>query len=164
MINNPSDCTALSGRNRSLLTLGLYLIPLGESSLRTCATALGADQFDEDNPAELPGKISFFNWFEISTSLGAMVGVVFLVWVQDNVGWDLGFALAALMVLVGTLGVAVGLPFYRHGGTRSPPEAPSRESFRYVHLFSSLPSRSGVKKKYRLDEILSWPAGFRGGV
>jgi hypothetical protein len=43
-----------------------------------------------------------------------MVGVVFLVGVQDNVGWGLGFTLAALMVLVGTLGVAVGLPFYRH--------------------------------------------------
>ncbi|EES15877.1 protein NRT1/ PTR FAMILY 4.3 [Sorghum bicolor] len=114
MINNPSDCTPVSGRNLSLLTLGLYLIPLGESSLRTCAAALGGDQFDEDTPSELPGKISFFNWFEISISLGAMVGVVFLVWVQDNVGWDLGFALAALMVLAGTLGVAVGLPFYRH--------------------------------------------------
>ncbi|CAD6267969.1 unnamed protein product [Miscanthus lutarioriparius] len=114
MINNPSDCTPVSGRNLSLLTLGLYLIPVGESSVRTCAAALGGDQFDEDSPAELPGKISFFNWFEISISLGAMVGVVFLVWVQDNAGWDLGFALAALMVLVGTLGVAVGLPLYRH--------------------------------------------------
>jgi len=114
MINNPSDCTPVSGRNLSLLTLGLYLIPVGESSVRTCAAALGGDQFDEDSPAELPGKISFFNWFEISISLGARVGGVFWVWVQDNVGWDLGFALAALMVLVGTLGVAVCLPFYRH--------------------------------------------------
>ncbi|KAF8725408.1 hypothetical protein HU200_019927 [Digitaria exilis] len=113
-VNNPNECTPVSGRNLSLLTLGLYLVPIGESSIRACAAALGGDQFDGDDPAEIPGKISFFNWYEICISLGGFLGLVVLVWVQDNKGWGLGFALAALMVLVGTAVVAVGLPFYRH--------------------------------------------------
>jgi len=66
MINRPNECAPVSGRNLSLLTLGLYLIPIGEGSLRSCAAALGGDQFDGDDPAELHGKISFFNWYEIS--------------------------------------------------------------------------------------------------
>ncbi|CAL4896449.1 unnamed protein product [Urochloa decumbens] len=114
MINHPSECTPVSGRNLSLLTLGLYLIPIGEGSLRSCAAALGGDQFDGDDPAELHGKISFFNWFAFCISLGGFVGLVFLVWVQDNEGWGLSFALSALLVLVGTVVVGAGLPFYRH--------------------------------------------------
>ncbi|RCV15875.1 hypothetical protein SETIT_3G093300v2 [Setaria italica] len=112
--NHPDECTAVSGRNLSLLSLGLYLIPVGEGSLRACAAALGGDQFDGDDPAELHGKISFFNWFAFGISLGGFVGLVFLVWVQDNEGWGLSFALSALMVLVGTVVVGIGLPFYRH--------------------------------------------------
>ncbi|KAG0520591.1 hypothetical protein BDA96_08G087400 [Sorghum bicolor] len=114
MINHPNDCSVVSGRNLSLLTLGLYLIPVGEGSMRACAAALGGDQFDGEDPAELHAKISYFNWFAFSISLGGFVGLVFLVWVQDNEGWGLSFALAALMVFVGMVVVASGLPFYRH--------------------------------------------------
>jgi len=114
MINHPNECAPVSGRNLSLLTLGLYLIPVGEGSLRSCVAALGGDQFDGDDPAELHGKISFFNWFAFCISLGGFVGLVFMVWVQENEGWGLSFALAALVILVGTVVVSGGLPFYRH--------------------------------------------------
>ncbi|CAN6335841.1 unnamed protein product [Urochloa humidicola] len=114
MTNHPNECIPVSGRNLSLLTLGLYLVPIAESSLRACAAALGGDQFDGDDPTELHGKMSFFNWFEICISLGGFVGLVVLVWVQDNKGWGLGFTLAAIMALVGTAVIAAGLPFYRH--------------------------------------------------
>jgi dipeptide/tripeptide permease len=82
--------------------------------MRAGAAALGGDQFDGEDPAELHAKISYFNWFAFSISLGGFVGLVFLVWVQDNEGWGLSFALAALMVFVGMVVVASGLPFYRH--------------------------------------------------
>lgn len=118
------QCAAVSGRNLSLLRLGLYVIPLGEGALRVCGAALGGDQFDGcevggDDPAaaaaaEARGKASFFNWFAFCISLGGLVGLVLVVWVQNNEGWDLGFALAALMALVAMAVVLAGLPFYRH--------------------------------------------------
>ncbi|KAL6905898.1 hypothetical protein ACP4OV_003499 [Aristida adscensionis] len=114
IINHPTDCSTVSGRNLSLLNLGLYLIPIGEGSLRACAAALGGDQFDADDPAELRGKISFFNWFAFCISLGGFVGLIGMVWVEDNKGWGLSFVLAAIAVLLGTAVLAAGLPFYRH--------------------------------------------------
>ncbi|KAF8756322.1 hypothetical protein HU200_011098 [Digitaria exilis] len=114
MLTNPSECIPVSGRNLSLLTLGLYLVPIGEGSLRSCAAALGGDQFDGDDPAELHGKISFFNWFAFCISLGGFIGLVFLVWVENNRGWGLSFVIAAIMLLVGTTVVSAGLPFYRN--------------------------------------------------
>ena len=134
MINRPNECAPVSGRNLSLLTLGLYLIPIGEGSLRSCAAALGGDQFDGDDPAELRGKMSFFNWFAFCISLGGFVGLVFLVWVQENEGWALSFALAAFMVLAGTVVVVGGLPFYRH---QKPTGSPLTRIFQvhgYVHV------------------------------
>jgi dipeptide/tripeptide permease len=114
IVNHPSECTAVSGRNLSLLTLGLYVIPIGEGAVRVCAAALGGDQFDGDDPRELRGKASFFNWYAFCISLGGFVGLVFVVWVQNNEGWDLGFVLSALVAVLGTLVLVAGLPFYRH--------------------------------------------------
>ncbi|XP_066359041.1 protein NRT1/ PTR FAMILY 4.3-like isoform X1 [Miscanthus floridulus] len=114
IVNHPSECTTVSGRNLSLLTLGLYVIPIGEGAVRVCAAALGGDQFDGDDPRELRGKASFFNWYAFCISLGGFVGLVFVVWVQNNEGWDLGFVLSALVALLGTLVLVAGLPFYRH--------------------------------------------------
>lgn len=114
IINHPNECTTVSGRNLSLLTLGLYVIPIGEGAVRVCAAALGGDQFDGDDPHELRGKISFFNWFAFCISLGGFVGLVFVVWVQNKEGWDLGFVLSALVALLGTVVLLAGLPFYRH--------------------------------------------------
>ncbi|KAK8456908.1 hypothetical protein SEVIR_3G094200v4 [Setaria viridis] len=112
--NHPEECTAVSGRNLSLLTLGLYVIPLGEGAVRVCAAALGGDQFDGGDPEELRGKMSFFNWYAFCISLGGFVGLVFVVWVQNNEGWDLGFVLSALVALLGAIVLLAGLPFYRH--------------------------------------------------
>ncbi|CAL4896458.1 unnamed protein product [Urochloa decumbens] len=108
------ECAAVSGRNLSLLTLGLYVIPLGEGAVRVCAAALGGDQFDGGDPRELRGKMSFFNWFAFCISLGGFVGLVLVVWVQNNEGWDLGFALSAIVALAGAVVLLAGLPFYRH--------------------------------------------------
>ncbi|TVU51463.1 hypothetical protein EJB05_02895, partial [Eragrostis curvula] len=121
IINHPNECTPVSGKNLSLLSLGLYLIPVGEGSLRSCAAALGGDQFDSDDPEEMRHRISYFNWFTFCISLGGFVGLVFLVWVQDNEGWGLSFVLAALLVLLGTVVVIGGLPLYRHQKPKGSP-------------------------------------------
>ncbi|WVZ89181.1 hypothetical protein U9M48_035614 [Paspalum notatum var. saurae] len=114
IINHPDECTTVSGRNLSLLTLGLYVVPIGEGAVRVCAAALGGDQFDSDDPQELRGKISFFNWFTFCISLGGFVGLVFVVWLQNNEGWGISFVLSAFVALLGTVVLIAGLPFYRH--------------------------------------------------
>uniref|UniRef100_A0A0D9XXY5 Major facilitator superfamily (MFS) profile domain-containing protein n=1 Tax=Leersia perrieri TaxID=77586 RepID=A0A0D9XXY5_9ORYZ len=121
--NGDRHCEAVSGRNLSLLRLGLYVIPLGEGALRVCGAAFGGDQFDggavedgdgDGEESEMRAKASFFNWFAFCISLGGFVGLVVVVWVQNNQGWDLAFALAAIMALVAMAVVLAGLPFYRH--------------------------------------------------
>ncbi|CAL4956365.1 unnamed protein product [Urochloa decumbens] len=95
--------------HRSSVYLGLYLIAVGSGGIKPCTSALGADQFDGADPAERVNKGSFFNWFFFSINLGSLLSSTVLVWVQDNVGWGVGFAIPmALTVLV------AGREVYRH--------------------------------------------------
>jgi peptide/histidine transporter 3/4 len=55
----------------------------------------------------------FLIWLKFANSLGAIIGLVFLVWIENNLGWNIGFMICALVVLVGLLVAASGMPFYR---------------------------------------------------
>uniref|UniRef100_A0A0D3HKK9 Major facilitator superfamily (MFS) profile domain-containing protein n=1 Tax=Oryza barthii TaxID=65489 RepID=A0A0D3HKK9_9ORYZ len=65
-------------------------------------------------PIEILVPASFFNWYAFAVSLGALVGLVAVVWVQDNKGWDAGFAVCGAVVLLGLLVWAAGMPTYRN--------------------------------------------------
>ncbi|KAL6662159.1 hypothetical protein ACP70R_000018 [Stipagrostis hirtigluma subsp. patula] len=109
-----STCEQVSGSNLSLLLLGLYLIPIGDGAARACLPALGGEQFDISDPVEQRQEASFFNWYTFAVSTGGFVGLMFIVWVENSRGWDLGFAVCALCVLLGMLIWIAGFPFYRN--------------------------------------------------
>ncbi|TVU25808.1 hypothetical protein EJB05_28318, partial [Eragrostis curvula] len=109
-----STCEPVHGSNLSLLLLGLYLIPIGDGAARACLPALGGEQFDISDPVEQRQEASFFNWYTFAVSSGGFVGLVFVVWVENSRGWDLGFVVCALCVLLGMLIWIAGFPFYRN--------------------------------------------------
>uniref|UniRef100_A0A0D9XR70 Major facilitator superfamily (MFS) profile domain-containing protein n=1 Tax=Leersia perrieri TaxID=77586 RepID=A0A0D9XR70_9ORYZ len=111
---SPQSCSPVHGSNLSLLQLGMYLICVGEGAVRACLPALGGDQFDEADPREQRQAASFFNWYTFAVSLGAFFGLVFVVWVQDSKGWDVGFGVCAAIVLLGLVVWAAGIPSYRN--------------------------------------------------
>jgi len=109
-----TTCESVHGSNLSLLLLGLYLIPVGDGAARACLPALGGEQFDTSDPVEQRQESSFFNWYTFAISTGGFVGLVFIVWVENSKGWDLGFVVCALLVILGMLIWIAGLPFYRN--------------------------------------------------
>uniref|UniRef100_A0A453BPD6 Major facilitator superfamily (MFS) profile domain-containing protein n=1 Tax=Aegilops tauschii subsp. strangulata TaxID=200361 RepID=A0A453BPD6_AEGTS len=110
----PQTCETVRGSNLSLLLLGLYLIPIGDGAARACLPALGGDQFDTADPVEQRQETSFFNWYTFAVSSGGFVGLVLVVWVENRRGWDIGFTVCALCVLLGMLIWMAGFPFYRN--------------------------------------------------
>ncbi|PUZ44635.1 hypothetical protein GQ55_8G122100 [Panicum hallii var. hallii] len=109
-----TTCESLHGSNLSLLLLGLYLIPIGDGAARACLPALGGEQFNKSDPVEQRQEASFFNWYTFAVSTGGFVGLVFVVWVENSKGWDIGFVVCALCVLLGMLIWIAGFPFYRN--------------------------------------------------
>ncbi|KAG2561746.1 hypothetical protein PVAP13_8KG155300 [Panicum virgatum] len=105
---------SVHGSNLSLLLLGLYLIPIGDGAARACLPALGGEQFNKSDPVEQRQEASFFNWYTFAVSTGGFVGLVFVVWVENDKGWDIGFIVCALCVLLGMMIWIAGFPFYRN--------------------------------------------------
>ncbi|EHA8591284.1 hypothetical protein COCNU_scaffold040709G000020 [Cocos nucifera] len=114
----PSSCEAFvcpeaRPTQYAILFIGLYLIALGTGGIKPCVSSFGADQFDDTDPAERVKKGSFFNRFYFSVNIGALVSSSFLVWVQDNYGWALGFGTPTLFMVLAIVSFFSGASLYR---------------------------------------------------
>ncbi|XP_042411316.1 protein NRT1/ PTR FAMILY 4.4-like isoform X2 [Zingiber officinale] len=108
------NCQKVHGWNSFLLYVGLYMLALGDGCVRVSSPSLGGDQFDGEDPVEVIERTSFFNSYAFGISLGGLIGLVLLVWIQNNKGWDIGFGVSALSVLLSVLVVASGFSCYRN--------------------------------------------------
>ncbi|XP_020245725.1 protein NRT1/ PTR FAMILY 4.5-like [Asparagus officinalis] len=108
-----NDCQQVHGSNLVLLYIGLYTVALVEGCMRACLASFGGDQFDSEDPVESQLQSSFFNWFTFGISLGGFTGLILIVWLDNNRGWDYSFGVSALLFLTGLLVLASGFPLYR---------------------------------------------------
>uniref|UniRef100_A0A0E0B7V8 Major facilitator superfamily (MFS) profile domain-containing protein n=1 Tax=Oryza glumipatula TaxID=40148 RepID=A0A0E0B7V8_9ORYZ len=87
----------------------LYLLALAQGFHTPCAEAFGADQFEREGDDDGGGggdarrpasRSSYFNWYHFSISWGYVISTTLLSYVDENVGWTVGFAACwATMVL-----------------------------------------------------------------
>eukprot|EP01018_Ginkgo_biloba_P032861 Gb_00898 [translate_table: standard] len=84
------------------------------TGLKAALPSLGADQFDEKDPRERRFMSSFFNWFALSINVGACIGVSYLIWIENNRGWDIGFGICVGAVFVAIMSLVLGLHRYRN--------------------------------------------------
>ncbi|KAL6271369.1 hypothetical protein ACE6H2_028280 [Prunus campanulata] len=99
----------------------LYIIAIGTGGTKPNISTMGADQFDEFEPKERTQKLSFFNWWMFSIFFGTLFSNTFLIYLQDNVGWALGYGLPTLGLALSVLVFLLGTKFYRH---KLPSESP----------------------------------------
>ncbi|XP_076939561.1 protein NRT1/ PTR FAMILY 5.4-like [Bidens hawaiensis] len=92
---------AIPLKHRSLpYFVGLYVINIGEGGHRPCIQTFAADQFDDNLPEERAAKSSFFNWWYLGIVLGATMSILVVIYVQESVGWPLGYAILTVVVAV----------------------------------------------------------------
>ncbi|KAH1236541.1 Protein NRT1/ PTR FAMILY 8.3 [Glycine max] len=106
-------CPPATPAQYAVFFFGLYLIALGTGGIKPCVSSFGADQFDDTDPQERIKKGSFFNWFYFSINIGALVSSTFIVWIQENAGWGLGFGIPALFMALAIGSFFLGTPLYR---------------------------------------------------
>lgn len=59
-------------------------------------------------------KLSFFNWWMFCLFFGVLFASTFLIYIQDNVGWSIGYALPTAALASSIFLFLLGTPFYRH--------------------------------------------------
>jgi dipeptide/tripeptide permease len=111
---NMEKCKKASTLQLAVFYGALYTLAVGTGGTKPNISTIGADQFDDFNPKEKAHKLSFFNWWFFSIFLGTLFANTVLVWIQDNVGWTLGYALPTLGLAISIAIFMAGTPFYRH--------------------------------------------------
>ncbi|XP_025013301.1 protein NRT1/ PTR FAMILY 4.5 [Ricinus communis] len=116
-----NQCDAATSSQEAILYIGVYLIALGTSGVKSSLPSMGADQFDENDPKEAAQLSSFFNWFLFSLTIGGIFGVTFLVWISTNQGWDLSFGVCTIAVLFAIIFLCMGKSLYRNNKPKGSP-------------------------------------------
>uniref|UniRef100_A0A0E0EQE8 Major facilitator superfamily (MFS) profile domain-containing protein n=1 Tax=Oryza meridionalis TaxID=40149 RepID=A0A0E0EQE8_9ORYZ len=106
-------CAAANGTQLGVLYLGLYMTALGTGGLKSSVSGFGSDQFDESDGGERGSMARFFSWFFFFISMGSLLAVTVLVYVQDKVGRRWGYGICVVAILTGLLFFLAGTTTYR---------------------------------------------------
>ncbi|KAK6233446.1 hypothetical protein QUC31_005852 [Theobroma cacao] len=107
-------CNKASTLQIAFFYTSLYTIAIGAGGTKPNISTFGADQFDDFNPHEKELKVSFFNWWMFSSFLGALFATLGLVYIQENLGWGLGYMIPTVGLLFSLFVFYLGTPIYRH--------------------------------------------------
>ncbi|XAR66006.1 hypothetical protein NMG60_11012041 [Bertholletia excelsa] len=107
-------CTKATSSQTAFFYSALYIIAVGSGGTKPNISTFGADQFDDFNPQEKRLKVSFFNWWMFSSFIGAFLATLSLVYVQENLGWGIGYGIPTVGLLLSLFIFYLGTPIYRH--------------------------------------------------
>lgn len=95
------------------LCLSFGLISIGAGGIRSSSLAFGADQLEKKGFHNSPGvKQSYFGWYYASYTLSVLVALTCVVYIQENLGWGVGFAVPGVLMLVSVTSFFLASPFY----------------------------------------------------
>ena len=109
-----NHCEQVSGSKAAMLFSGLYLVALGVGGIKGSLPAHGAEQFDDTTLQGRKDRSTFFNYFVFCLSTGGLIAVTFVVWVEDNKGWQWGFGISTITILLSIPVFLSGAKFYRN--------------------------------------------------
>ncbi|KAJ3677982.1 hypothetical protein LUZ60_001785 [Juncus effusus] len=94
--------------------ISLYIIALAQSGIKPCSQAFGADQFDQNDPQEGDSKSSYFSWLVFGLNGGMTVAIVTMSYVQDYIGWGIGFGIPCVVMIFAFVVFLFGTRIYRY--------------------------------------------------
>ena len=97
-----------------MLFIGLYMVALGVGGIKGSLATHGAEQFDESTPQGRKQRSTFFNFFIFSLACGGLIAVTLVVWIEDNKGWEWGFGISTISILVSIPVFLAGSTLYRN--------------------------------------------------
>lgn len=109
-----ATCSAPTVFQFMYLCVCFGLISIGAGGIRSSSLAFGADQLEKrggihKRPAL---KQCYFNWYYASYTLSVLIAYTFVVYIQDNFGWGIGFAVPVVLMLFSVSSFFLASSFY----------------------------------------------------
>lgn len=112
--NGVEICIEAKGFKAMIFFIALYLVALGSGCVKPNMISHGADQFNQNDPKQHKKLSTYFNFAYFAFSLGELVALTVLVWVQTHSGMDLGFGVSAAAMAIGLVSLVCGTTLYRN--------------------------------------------------
>ena len=107
-------CNSATAPQLAVLFIAFGLISIGAGFVRPCSIAFGADQLEiKENSGNGERHLdSYFNWYYASSGLSGVLAFSIVVYIQDNLGWKVGFGVPAILMFLSVVSFIVGSPYY----------------------------------------------------
>lgn len=102
----------------------MYFISIATAGYKLTLESFGADQFDDYHLEERKKKISYFNWWNLALCCGLVLGVTFVVYLQDYLSWGVSYLILTVLLAVNFTIFYFGRPFYRFRAPQGSPLVP----------------------------------------
>ncbi|XP_057785399.1 protein NRT1/ PTR FAMILY 4.3-like [Salvia miltiorrhiza] len=114
MVNDSAQCVEAKGFEALIFFVALYLVALGSGCVKPNMIAHGADQFNQDDEKQSNKLSSYFNAAYFAFSMGELIALTVLVYVQTHSGMDIGFGVSAAAMAMGLIAIISGTVMYRN--------------------------------------------------
>lgn len=112
-------CISATTVQMAMLISSLALMSIGNGGLQ-CSIAFGADQVNrKDNPDNQRALEIFFSWYYASSAISVIIAFTGIVYIQDHLGWKLGFGVPAALMFFSTFFFFLASPLYVKNKTNS---------------------------------------------
>lgn len=112
-------CISATTSQMAMLISSLALMSIGNGGLQ-CSIAFGADQVNrKDNPDNQRALEIFFSWYYASSAISVIIAFTGIVYIQDHLGWKLGFGVPATLMFFSTFFFFLASPLYVKNKTNS---------------------------------------------
>ncbi|RDX81721.1 Protein NRT1/ PTR FAMILY 1.2, partial [Mucuna pruriens] len=94
-----------------ILHSSFALMSVGAGGIRSSSLAFGVDQLSK---RDKDGGIqeSYFGWYYAAVGVSSLIGLTVVVYIQDNMGWTVGFGIPVILMFVATVSFFLASPFY----------------------------------------------------
>ncbi|XP_070050991.1 protein NRT1/ PTR FAMILY 4.3-like [Nicotiana tomentosiformis] len=110
--NGDQLCAEAKGFKALIFFVALYLVALGSGCVKPNMISHGADQFNHQKQSKQLSR--YFNAAYFAFSMGQLIALTLLVWVQTHSGMDVGFGVSAAAMALGLITLVAGTFFYRN--------------------------------------------------
>ncbi|KAF5196892.1 NRT1/ PTR FAMILY 4.4 [Thalictrum thalictroides] len=114
MLSAGEHCLEAKGFKALIFFAALYLVALGSGCVKPNIISHGADQFSKQDPRQSKKLSTYFNTAYFAFSVGELVALTVLVWVQTRSGMDVGFGVSAAAMAMGLISLISGTLVYRN--------------------------------------------------
>ncbi|WCJ29467.1 Major facilitator superfamily protein [Euphorbia peplus] len=107
------SCESATSLQLLLLYSSFVLIAIGGGGVRSSCMAFGADQIITRKQTGGSGILeSYFSWYYVIISVSLIIAMTLVVYIQDMMGWKVGFGVSVVLMFLSCLCFFLASPFY----------------------------------------------------